>query len=310
MVQTGKSFENEDYLKQVKSWGVKMTAHYWYFLLVANELLKTTSRIYGISHLTPGKLKLCFPSQTWAVQNILFSWLLCKFLIKWKIKVQDERWKSPSESQITHKGVGEMTVRSFRFIFQILILQPTVGDVKGFPHSVLLWWDLDSLKNWADKTSGVSWWIPMSQEMAKLRAQSWLSHSAGQQALLAGRLYLPCPSLWKNFNTISSRLTFLNSQILLGNWEIKKQHWGNFTETGWKHRLSTHCWDRKKFSLRRSYKGRTLPFPYEPIHLVIANTSHCKQHSEWQFIWPVQSFVILNHTEQVCLNIIAFVLPA
>lgn len=31
MVQTGKSFENEDYLKQMKSERVKMTAHYWFF---------------------------------------------------------------------------------------------------------------------------------------------------------------------------------------------------------------------------------------------------------------------------------------
>lgn len=27
-----------------------------------------------------------------------------------KNKVQDERWKSPSEAQITHKGMGERTV--------------------------------------------------------------------------------------------------------------------------------------------------------------------------------------------------------
>lgn len=142
----------------------------------------------------------------------------------WKVETSIRK---PNHTQ----GSGWGDSRSFRFIFHIFILQLTVGDVKGFPHSVLLWSDLDSVKNWADKKSRVSWWIPMSQEMAKLTADSWLSHTAGQQALLVGRLYFPCPNLWKNFKTIFALLTFLNSHVLLRNLEIKKQHWGNFTET-------------------------------------------------------------------------------
>lgn len=43
---------------------------------------------------------------------------------------------------------------------------------KGFPIPFCS--DPDSLKNWADKQPWVSCWIPMSQEMVRLTAYSWL----------------------------------------------------------------------------------------------------------------------------------------